>query len=187
MATLSANAVRTFYKNDEDEYPVVATDIIYEGAALGDNASGYVRPLVAGDPFRGFALEKADNSAGSAGDVSVRARLSGRVKLAVASLVITDVGKTVYASDDATFTLTASTNSPIGRVEKFISSGVGVVKFSVAERSLGDPAATLTDNSGGTASATIAAIGATYDQAEVRNAIASLASAVNAIDAKLAV
>lgn len=32
----------------------------------------------------------------------------------------------------------------------------------------------LTDNSGGTASDTVAAIGATYDQAEVRNAVASI-------------
>jgi hypothetical protein len=41
--------------------------------------------------------------------------------------------------------------------------------------------ATLTDNSGGTASNTIAVIGATYDQAEVRNAVASLAAKVNAL------
>lgn len=39
--------------------------------------------------------------------------------------------------------------------------------------------AALTDNSGGTASDTIAAIGATYDQDEVRNAVASLAEKVN--------
>lgn len=39
--------------------------------------------------------------------------------------------------------------------------------------------AVLTDSSGGTASNTIAAIGATYVQAEVRNAIASLAAKVN--------
>lgn len=37
----------------------------------------------------------------------------------------------------------------------------------------------LTDNSGGTASDTIAAIGASYNQAEVRNAVASLAAKVN--------
>lgn len=37
----------------------------------------------------------------------------------------------------------------------------------------------LTDNSGGTAAQTIAAIGATYTQAEVRNAVATLAAAVN--------
>lgn len=39
----------------------------------------------------------------------------------------------------------------------------------------------LTDNSGGTADDTIAAIGATYDQAEVANAVASLAAKLNAV------
>jgi hypothetical protein len=39
----------------------------------------------------------------------------------------------------------------------------------------------LTDSSGGTAADTIAAIGATYDQDEVADAIASLAAKVNAI------
>lgn len=39
----------------------------------------------------------------------------------------------------------------------------------------------LTDSSGGTASDTIAAIGATYTQAEVRNAVASLAAKVNTL------
>lgn len=40
----------------------------------------------------------------------------------------------------------------------------------------------ITDNSGGTASGTIAAIGATYDQDEVRNAIASLAAKVEELN-----
>jgi hypothetical protein len=39
----------------------------------------------------------------------------------------------------------------------------------------------LTDNSGGTGSDTIAAIGGTYNQAEVRNAIASLADKLNEV------
>lgn len=39
----------------------------------------------------------------------------------------------------------------------------------------------LTDNSGGTAAATIAVVGATYDQAEVANAVASLAEELNAL------
>ena len=43
----------------------------------------------------------------------------------------------------------------------------------------------LTDNSGGTASNTIAAIGATYSQAEVQNAIASLAAKINSLNAAL--
>lgn len=40
----------------------------------------------------------------------------------------------------------------------------------------------LTDNSGGTAADTIAAIGATYSQTEVANAIASLAAKVNELN-----
>ena len=43
----------------------------------------------------------------------------------------------------------------------------------------------LTDNSGGTAADTIAAIGGTYSQAEVANAIASLAAKVNELNAAL--
>jgi hypothetical protein len=43
----------------------------------------------------------------------------------------------------------------------------------------------LTDSSGGTASDTIAAIGATYDQAEVRNAVASLAAKVESLTVAL--
>jgi hypothetical protein len=45
----------------------------------------------------------------------------------------------------------------------------------------GDAIVHLTDSSGGTAANTIAAIGATYNQAEVRNAIASNAAKINAI------
>lgn len=40
-------------------------------------------------------------------------------------------------------------------------------------------AATLTDSSSGSASQTIAAIGAVYDQDEVRDAVASLAAQIN--------
>lgn len=43
----------------------------------------------------------------------------------------------------------------------------------------------LTDNSGGTGSDTIAAIGGTYSQTQVANAIASLAAKVNELNAAL--
>jgi hypothetical protein len=47
------------------------------------------------------------------------------------------------------------------------------------EKAAAATALVLTDSSSGTASQTIAAIGATYDQDEVRNAVASLADEVN--------
>lgn len=40
----------------------------------------------------------------------------------------------------------------------------------------------LTDNSGGTSSNTIAAIGGTYNQAEMRNAIASLSAKITELN-----
>ena len=43
----------------------------------------------------------------------------------------------------------------------------------------------LTDNSGGTSGDTIAAIGGTYSQTEVANAIASLAAKINELNAAL--
>lgn len=45
----------------------------------------------------------------------------------------------------------------------------------------GVPVASLTNNSGGAVSNTVAVIGATYVQAEVANAIASLTAKVNQI------
>lgn len=184
MTTLAVNKPRDFELGEHNDLPVIAADIIYEGAAVGDNGSGYARPLQAGDPFRGFANGIADNSAGAAGAINVNLKQHGRAVLSISGLAITDVGKAVYASDDDTFVLTASTNSYVGRVVRYVSSGVGVVEFDASKGALGAISA-LTDNSGGTASTTIAAIGGTYSQAEVRNAVASLVAAINAIEARL--
>jgi hypothetical protein len=150
MTTLSVDTPRAYQLGDMNDLGVVASDIIYEGAAVGDNGSGYARPLVAGDPFWGFALEYVDNSAGSAGDKKVHVRTRGRVQLAVSSAAITDIGNAIYASDDATFTLTASTNTHIGRMVGYVSSGVAIVEFDANKAGIGTLAA-LTGTTGGTA------------------------------------
>lgn len=130
MTTLSANKPRALSLGDLEEYPVVAADIIFEGAAVGENGSGYARPLVAADPFLGFAEAKADNAAGAAGDKRVEVRTRGRVTLTISGLAITANDRPiVYASDDDTFTLTATANSAIGRVSRWVSTGVAVVEF----------------------------------------------------------
>jgi hypothetical protein len=130
MTTLAVDVPRGFSLGDLDQYPVIASDIIYEGAAVGENGSGYARPLVAADPFLGFAMEQADNSAGSAGDKYVRVLVRGAVTLAISGLAITaNDHPAVYASDDATFTLTAGSNTKIGWVRRWVSTGVAVVEF----------------------------------------------------------
>ena len=173
MATLTADNRRSRVLGNTAAHGAVASDVIYEGAAVGDNGSGYARPLVAGDPFLGFAVNQCDNAAGSAGDKDVQVDQAGCYELSVGSLAITDVGKDVYASDDDTFTLTEGSNTRIGRVVQFISSGKGVVEFCAA----GSRVTGLTDNSGGTASDTLAVI----SDGATANAIASLAAKVNTL------
>jgi hypothetical protein len=132
MTTLAVDVPRAFALGDIDEYPVIASDIIYEGAAVGENGSGYARPLVATDPFLGFCLEQVDNSAGSAGDKRVRVLRRGSVTLPISGLAITSNDQVaVYASDDNTFTLTSASNTKIGWVRRWVSTGVAVVEFDV--------------------------------------------------------
>lgn len=181
MTTLSQDANRTFGLGDRGEFPVIAADIIYKHAAVGLDGSGNARPLQAGDPFVGFAEKQIDNSTGSAGDRNVRTFMRGAVELPVASVAATNVGADVYASDDDTFVLTESSNTRIGSVRRFVSSGVAIVEFDAVRSTIAE----LTDSSGGTASGTIAAIGGTYSQSEVANAIASLAAKVNSLTRRL--
>jgi hypothetical protein len=135
MATLAVDTPRDYGLGDIVEYPVIASDIIYEGAAVGENASGYSRPLVAGDVFQGFCMRQADNSSGAAGDINVLCRSRGYIVLALTAIAITanDLPP-VYASDDGTFTLTVGSNSPIGNVARWISTGYALVYFDVARR-----------------------------------------------------
>ena len=204
MATLATDKQRPYELGDLNSLPMVATDIIYEGAAVGiAAASGNARPLTAGDAFAGFCIQNADNATGSAGDVRVQVKTHGEVQLPVANVAATDLGKPVYASDDDTFVLTATGNSYIGKVKRFVSTGVAVVAFDVRvvafDVRTGATLTALTDNSGGTANDTLEAMadlatdgGNTYADADVnavlakiRNNFADLAAKVNEIIAVL--
>lgn len=179
MTTLAADKARVIELPDFNDLPVIASDIVYEGAAVGDNGTNAARPLIAGDRFVGFALTKVDNSAGAAGAKNVRVRTRGRIQLPISSIDSTDVGKPVYASDDDTFTLTESTNSFIGRTVRLVATGTAIVAFD-ADRT-GGQITELTDSSGGTANNTLAAISSTFVQAEVANNFADLAAKVNSL------
>lgn len=143
MTTLAANSVRSYELGERNDIPVIASDIIYEGAAVGVvPASGHARPLAAGDRFAGFAESKADNSAGSAAAINVRVVKSGEVQLSVSGAVITDVGQPVYATDDDTFTFLPTSAVFIGFVKRYVSSGVAIVEFDAGV--LTDPYAAYT-------------------------------------------
>lgn len=128
--TLAVNAPRAFEIGTRNAFPVVATDIIYEGAAVGYVAgSGHARPLTSADRFVGFAEAQADNSAGAAAALNVRVIESGKIELAVPGAVITDVGQPVYATDDNAFAFSPVGGVFVGFVHRFVESGIVVVRF----------------------------------------------------------
>lgn len=133
MATLAADKARAYEATpgpDLNDVPVIASDIIYAGAAVGDNASGLARPLQAADPFLGFADSKADNSAGGASAINVKVRSRGAVQIPVVGVTgAGDISSTVYASDDDTFTLTSTSNTAIGKIRRIVSGTTCIVDF----------------------------------------------------------
>lgn len=136
MATLAKDTPRPYELTgghpDYNEVPAIATDIIYNGAAVGESSStGTGRPLVGGDNFMGFCIEQCDNSAGAAGDKLIKVLNTGVAWLTVTGGDnINDWGDTVYATDDNVFTMTASGGSSIGKLKRYDSaSGKCLVQF----------------------------------------------------------
>jgi hypothetical protein len=159
-------------------YPLYRALKPYEGSMVFRKSDGYAcLTSAAANPFLGHAWAAADNSAGGDGDVEVYVR-SGRyrAKVSISALAITDVGKAVYASDDGTLTLTATAHSYVGRVTKWISTGVGIVEFQssgAAEVTCVQQAHIADAPAGGTG-----ATAGAYDTAQHRD---DMIAAINAI------
>jgi hypothetical protein len=131
MTTLSVDTDRFKVLGAVSAYPVIADDIIYEGAAVGlVKATGHAQPLASVDLFCGFAERKLDNTGGAAAALDVRVVTEGVVKLSVSGAVITDVGQPVYATDDNTFVFSPVGGVYIGNVTRFVESGVVEVTFN---------------------------------------------------------
>ena len=134
MTTLAVDSPLTVVTGDFNSIGSVAADIVFEGAMVGENASGYGRPLVAGDLFVGHSLVQVDNSDGAAGEKEIRLR-TGRYRgvATITGVLITDVGKEVYASDDDTLTLSSPGNSRVGIIIRYDSSNTAIVEFQTNE------------------------------------------------------
>lgn len=186
MAALAVDAQRLFAHAELQKGPrpqVLGSITIFEGSAVGEVvASGFMRALTTADDFRGFASRQVVNAGGN-GAERIELYHKGRVRLAVAALVITDIGAAVYATSDNDFLLTEGANPYVGRVVEFVSAGVGWVEFDAARGSLAQ-FVELTDNSGGTPADTIAVItnaanAGSADVGPTQDAVASLATKMN--------
>lgn len=131
MATLAVNTPLVKGVSEVTALPVIASDIIYEGAAVGLNAAGYARPLVAGDMFCGHAAAKADNSASAVAGAKTVTVYRGKysAEVTITTVAVTDVGKPVFMSDDAVYTLTRDANSRVGKVTRYVTTNTCMVEF----------------------------------------------------------
>lgn len=126
MAKLTNDIARTYELGDIEEFPVLAGEKICEGAAVGIDSNGYARSLQAGDKFGGFADEASDNSSGQDGSRTVRVKYKGTVVITAPSgITQANVGNYLYASDDNTFTTTAS-NTLIGTIRSFSNNEISI-------------------------------------------------------------
>lgn len=184
MSQLTANAPEVLEFGLTNSLPVLTNTEIFLGSAVGLSGA-FARPLNAGDIFQGFAEQHINNNPGASGALNVPLMREGRVVLAIAAAANTDIGKSVYASDGATFTYTATGNTRVGTVVRWISTGVVLVEFWTGTSKLVN--STLTDSTGGTPATTFAAIaaGASYAQADmvsVKNALSQIALMLNQIN-----
>lgn len=121
------------YRCDERGYntlPLADNTIVYRHAALGLSA-GRVRPIQSGDRFAGFVARRNQDSRGLAAGappVQVPIISSGTIEIPIAGVAATDVGATVYATDDNTFGLTGLV--AIGTISGIASAGVARVAFN---------------------------------------------------------
>ncbi len=118
---LSAAAQRTFEVGDLNSFGMKAASKIWQGAAVSMLAAGTVAPLTATEKFVGFAVDTFDNLAGLANAKNAVVKTWGFIELTVVGLLsTTQVGVSVYASDDNTFTLTSAGNSIIGKIHRVL-------------------------------------------------------------------
>lgn len=105
--------------------PVLTGIIIYGGAAVGLTAAGAAVPAghVNAVKLLGFADERIDNSTGATGDQNVKIEKDVRL-IPLAGATVANIGATVYASADDTFTLTAGALLAIGTIDAIDADGV---------------------------------------------------------------
>jgi hypothetical protein len=128
MALTANREVDRYVDQELRSFPVKASTHIHKGA-LVSLTGGYARGLVAADKFAGIAYEEVDNSSGADGAAMVRLYTSGDFEHPLSSANRVNNSLAVYASDDATLTLTASGNSLVGNQVDVISSAKIILRL----------------------------------------------------------
>lgn len=106
-------------------YPVLAGVVIFGGTAVGVTANLEAVPAghASAVKLMGFADQRVDNRDGATGDVYARIERGVR-QIPLAGATAANIGATVYASADDTFTLNAGSLLAIGTIDAIDAEGV---------------------------------------------------------------
>jgi hypothetical protein len=132
MTALAQNADRRIAGGDYARLPSEVSANPYQGSLLSFAADGYVRELVAGEPFAGVcSLQIATADAAAADGGRTIDAITGEflMEMALSGVAQDDVThrRAVFASDDATLTFTASGNTFVGHVVGVAATNVAIV------------------------------------------------------------
>jgi hypothetical protein len=132
MALTANRDVDRYVDQELREVPAATGVHIYKGALVEWNTGGYARPLAGTGQFAGLAYEEIDNSAGL--DAAKRGRVftRGDFAMTLAGAVAGDVGRNVYATDDATLTFNATGATFVGCVQAVTAAGAIVLRIGEA-------------------------------------------------------
>jgi len=123
VSAATANRNTRTRPGEREIIPVAASTTIYSGTMVCKNASGYAVPAAdsPGLEFAGLAVDAADNSSGSAGDVNVTVEKAPLVCWAHSGIVQADEGKEIFAADDQTVQ-EAGGHVFVGRIAEYVSA-----------------------------------------------------------------
>jgi hypothetical protein len=129
--TLSADKKPQYRDGIEIEYPVAAGAVIYLGAMVCVNASGYAVPAAdtSGFKFVGWAVAKVDNTGGADGAKKVIVRRASLFRVKGSNLAQAQVGASMYVVDDETVgaAAEATNNVLVGSLAIYESATTGWV------------------------------------------------------------
>lgn len=108
---------------------------IFKGVLCSFNSAGYVTngsDSATDNAFAGISYEAKDNSAGAAGDLSIRLEKTGEYELNYSGVLTqADVGKVVYVLDNTTVGLTGASVNHVacGTIAEVVSAGKARVRI----------------------------------------------------------
>jgi len=184
MTALAADKKVESRAGVEISIPVINADIIYAGANVCVNASGYALPGsdTAGLIFEGVSREYVDNSLGDAGALNVLLLRRGLIKMEFQTAIsIANVGDNVFLVDDQLVDLTANVTHKIfcGVIAEYIDTTHAWVDIEPAIRQA-DVATHIADSSGAHAASAISITdaGTFTDQTEAEAALQEIYQAL---------